>query len=50
MDRGMGRTHPKPLAQAAPPQELEGIVRGGKIEFLNGNLPDGTRVQVRVKK
>jgi hypothetical protein len=25
-------------------------VRDGKVELLNGSLPDGTRVQLRVKK
>jgi len=51
MDRGMGRSVVKapPLAQAAPQQEFEGIVRGGKVE-LSGTLPEGTRVQIRVKK
>jgi hypothetical protein len=24
-------------------------VRGGKIELLNGELPDGTAVEVRIK-
>jgi ribonuclease HI len=32
------------------PQEFEGIVRQGKVELLNGTLPEGTRVQLRVKK
>ena len=52
MDRGMGRSVVKsaPVAQAMPPQEFEGIVRGGRIELTAGSLPDGTRVQVRVKK
>ncbi len=53
MDRGMGRSarpsDPSPVIQS-PPQELEGVVRGGKIELTNGTLPDGTRVQVRVKR
>jgi len=51
MDRGMGRATPKvaPLPQAQL-QEFEGIVRGGKIEMIGGTLPDGTRVQIRVKK
>jgi ribonuclease HI len=51
MDKGSGgspfRTPispPKPLHQ-----EFEGIVRGGKIELLNGTIPDGTTVQIRVK-
>ena len=51
MDRGMGRSVARaaPLA-AAPPQEFEGVVRSGKVELVGGSLPDGTRVQVRVKK
>ena len=54
MDKGMGRSvarAPSPAQPAAQiPQEFEGIVRGGKVELLGGSLPDGTRVQVRVKK
>jgi len=51
MDRGMGRSvASRPLKQAAPPEEFEGVVRGGKIELADGSLPDGTRVQVRVKR
>jgi ribonuclease HI len=37
---------PKPAAQA---QEWKGIVRDGKIELLDGSLPEGTRVAVRLK-
>ncbi len=53
MDNGTGRrappttTLPKPAQSSA--EEYEGVVRDGKIE-LDGSLPDGTRVQVRVKK
>lgn len=55
MDRGMGRAvrepaPARPLAQSGLPQEFEGVVRSGKIELANGSLPEGTRVQVRVKK
>ncbi len=57
MDRGMGRRSASGGAGASParpaiatPQEFEGIVRGGKVELSNGTLPDGTRVQLRVKK
>jgi ribonuclease HI len=52
MDRGTGRSVVKsaPVAKAMPLQEFEGVVRGGRIELTGGNLPDGTRVQVRVKK
>ncbi len=59
MDRGMGRSvsrvagsdsPAKPLPESLAPQEFEGVVRGGKIELAGGTLPDGTRVQIRVKK
>lgn len=54
MDKGMGRSAPRPSSPAQPTvaaqQEFEGIVRGGKVELVNGSLPDGTRVQLRVKK
>jgi ribonuclease HI len=32
------------------PQEFEGIIRNGVVELTSGKLPEGTRVQVRVKK
>ncbi len=56
MDKGMGRSVvPVPLRQAqggglSPAQEFEGVVRNAKVELLHGSLPEGTRVQVRVKK
>jgi ribonuclease HI len=62
MDKGMGQSTGRvstdhesagdtPLRSSVqPPQEFEGIVHGGKVELLVGNLPEGTRVQVRVKK
>jgi len=57
MDKGMGKNSVRGAmgaspAQAAPPirQEFEGIVHQGKVELSNGTLPDGTRVQVRVKR
>ncbi len=41
------RSSPNPnLAQ----QELEGVIRNGVVELVNGKLPDGTRVQVRAKR
>ena len=60
MDRGMKRgnnpeTEPHQTApgqRATPPQEIRefnGIVQGGKILLLNGELPEGTLVRVRVK-
>jgi ribonuclease HI len=55
MDKGMGRggtralpAQPTPRPQAQ--QEFEGIVRNGAVQLSNGSLPEGTRVQVRVKK
>jgi len=57
MDKGMGRrpenVGASVLARAPaipkPRKEFNGVVRGGKIELLDGQLPDGTQVQVRVK-
>jgi ribonuclease HI len=52
MDKGMGRVARAPLPAAVPasPQEFEGVVQGGVIKLLGAQLPEGTRVQVRVKK
>jgi ribonuclease HI len=57
MDQGMGRRLPtlstanEAKTPATPtPQELEGVVRNGIVELTNGKLPEGARVQVRVKK
>jgi len=47
MDKGTGRVAPS-LRETR--QELEGVVRDGKIELLDGSLSEGTRVQVRVKR
>jgi ribonuclease HI len=64
MDKGMGRVVRAPLRQAQDelspatlasspipaPQELEGVIRNGVVELVNGKLPEGTRVQVRAKR
>lgn len=57
MDKGMGRrsqgaadTSSARPANQNQPQEFEGIVRNGKVELAVGSLPEGTRVQVRVKR
>ena len=64
MDKGMGRSTAcvgttrvaagdspaRPANQRQSQQEFEGIVRNGAVELSNGSLPEGTRVQVRVKK
>ncbi len=49
MDKGSNRVLRTPSPASQLPQEFEGIVRDGKIEFASGDLPDGTRVRVRVK-
>lgn len=54
MDKGTGRrsvgagvlAHTTPAPEK---QEFNGVVRAGKIELLDGSLPEGTRVQVRAK-
>jgi ribonuclease HI len=48
-DRATTPSHVASIANHTP-QELEGIIRNGVVELVNGQLPDGTRVQVRVKK
>ena len=57
MDKGMGRSvdHVAAAASAArsgsqSQQEFEGVVHNGTVEISNGTLPEGTRVQVRVKE
>ena len=48
MDQGSGGISSPPSLRAL--DEFEGIVQGGVIRLSNHNLPEGTRVQVRVKK
>jgi ribonuclease HI len=65
MDKGTGRpgvervatnhvatgASPVRFSSSAPAQqEFEGVVRNGVVELASGTLPEGTRVQVRVKK
>jgi len=58
MDKGTGRTNSparvaagdSPAKISASSHEFEGIVERGAIRLINGQLPEGTRVQVRVKK
>src|ERR1700726_2773366 len=53
MDKGTGRAPgtlrvaagDSPARAAAVPQEFEGIVQSGVVKLLNGELPEGTRVQ-----
>lgn len=56
MDKGMGRASAGTVrvgggdSPVRAPQEFEGVVQNGMIKLTNGELPEGTRVQVRVKK
>jgi ribonuclease HI len=52
MDKGTGRAArtPLPATVSATTQEFEGVIQGGVIKLLNGELPEGTRVQVRIRK
>jgi ribonuclease HI len=50
MDKGASLAKVPAVAEASPAVgELEGVVRGGSIELLDGQLPEGTRVRVRIK-
>jgi ribonuclease HI len=51
MDKVTGRRIPSATsAVVGQQQEFEGVVREGVIKLLDGELPEGTRVQVRVKR
>jgi hypothetical protein len=63
MDKGSGRSSaaqssaragapvpPQSGSVARTQQEFNGVVRDGKIELLDGSLPDGTTVQIRIKR
>ena len=52
MDRGKsggGKSVATPRAAVAK-EEFEGVVRNGVIEVVDGVVPDGTRVQIRVRR
>jgi probable phosphoglycerate mutase len=53
MDRGKpGATKIAPAAPRTPAakEEFEGIARNGVIELVDGVVPDGTRVQIRIRR
>ena len=50
MDKGSGRAAFQASKPTPQSQEFNGVVREGKIELLDGTLPDGTQVQVRVRR
>jgi ribonuclease HI len=55
MDKGTGHVARAPSPAQPPPaaripgDEFEGVVRNGVVQLVKGTLPEGTRVQVRVK-
>jgi len=50
MDKGPAQSSAQAPKTSPQRQEFNGIVRSGKIELLDGNLPDGTQVQVRIRQ
>jgi ribonuclease HI len=52
MDKGTSKASrvPPSADASAPSQEFEGVVRDGIIKLIKGELPEGTRVQIRVKR
>ena len=50
MDQGMGRQPAATGISAAgvEKREVRGVVRDGVVELLDGSLPEGTRVKVRI--
>ena len=51
MDKGSGRATSGDASVAQhEKREFNGVVRDGKIELLDGEIPEGSRVQVRVKR
>lgn len=50
MDKGTGRAASSPpMPSSDLRQEFNGVVRGGVVELVDGSLPEGTRVHVRIK-
>lgn len=49
MDQGTGKRTVAPQ-QSNEPTEVTGIVTGGVVHFLEGSLPEGAKVTVRLKK
>ena len=52
MDQGVRGVTAQPAAPQVEGErrEFKGIVRAGKVELLDGTLPEGTAVEVRVKR
>jgi ribonuclease HI len=49
MDRGSGRA-PSTASSVGNAKEVNGIVRGGVVELLGADLPEGALVKVRLKQ
>jgi ribonuclease HI len=49
MDKGMGRAPSTPAPSVKSGQEFSGTVRGGVVVIDGAKLPEGTRVQIRVR-
>jgi len=49
MDQGTGKRTAAPQ-QNSEPKEVTGIVTGGVVHFLDGSLPEGAKVIVRLKR
>jgi hypothetical protein len=49
MDKGMGRAIPS-VAAIVSGREFNGVVRDGVIVIEGTKLPEGTRVQIRVRE
>lgn len=50
MDKGSARHDSQRPQPAQAQQEFNGVVRGGRIELLDGTISEGTAVQVRIKR
>jgi len=50
MDKGMGRATPTAAAAILSGREFNGVVRDGVIVIEGTKLPEGTRVQIRVRE
>ena len=47
MDKGRADSFRPPAPSPNTPREFNGVVRNGKIELLNGELSEGSAVEVR---
>jgi len=51
MDKGMGKSTPVlPSSPVMRGQEINGVVRGGVIVIDGAKLPEGTKVQIRIRE